>query len=344
MELSFSTEKAKTGRALLDTVTPPNCIRSVDFAYKSGNNTVVERLMLEFTKNDKFKITVLRYNVPRAPRPIIKMSHKTFDDNWKATQAFEELESGFEHNIIEYTKIGRSQTPIVSLFKSGFYTHRFTGTNNIKELPTGNCVSQKVTGGIHSYLKISEHGEIALHEINHLNASLDEQNIITANLRCYADMLVKEKGFRSALIEGFASDKGFEIVDVAYIGNTDLRALPLEERLEQIPALLGDYASKYGVSFSGPCATENPGANYIIVRDRASGFSATSRTINTNYLVSRLNILSLDVIENNNGTVQCYYSDNESLSYSFKYLSQDMYLALESYFLSESTIGSPILF
>ena len=348
MEHPFSRIKAKKGRVLLEAVTPPNCIKKVDFTKRFGNNTVVHRLILEQTRRIHFKIRVFKYNEPHSPRPVIMMSHKTFDTEWMAMEKFNEFIGGYEHGQEEWERIGGATTPIVNLFDDGLYIHRFSSVQAKDFKQDEDRINQFVDGGIHCYLKINEFGDVGLHEINHVADAIENKNIITPAIKCYADELLKEKHFRGALIEGFATKDKFTVIDAAFIGTTDMRDKPLSERLNLIPELLGNYAEKYNIIFSCPSKTGNVSiktiAGYMISRDKKNGFSATSPKLFTNEVVTKSNIIHLDAIENKSGTVLCYYHEHEELTYDFNYLSETVRIALESYFLSESPNNPAIIF
>lgn len=340
---TFSTIKAGRGILALEAITPPNTLRRADFATRMGNNTVVHRLIIVQDRDGEFLLKEFKYNVPRSHQPIIKMTYKKLQYDFQAAAKFDEVSNILTEN--NFTRISHRTFELVELFSEPFYKHRIIGNKRRHFKPTSEDVIQSVNGGIHCFLKINQYGDIALHEINHVNEKMQNKNIVSPYIKCFADSLIAMTGFRGALIEGFATKEAFEIIDVGYIGDTDMRHLSLDERLALIPSLIGENPEKYGVSFSCPATTYEKlsNAEYLVSRKNYAGFSLTSNKPFNTCVYSSANVIELEAIECIKGTIHCNYLENDDLTYDFEYLTDNHIVSLENYTLSETSINSPII-
>jgi hypothetical protein len=341
---AFSTIKAKKGVLALEAITPPNAIKRADYTARVGNNTVVHRVFIELCRDGRYLVREFKYNLPRSTQPIVKMSYKTFKYDFQAVEKFNEVCEFL--SISDYHCISSKSTPIVNLFENSFYKNRISGVNISKYKKVYEDVVQVLSGGIHCYLKINHFGDIALHEINHINEPIDSKSIITPYIKCFADSLIAQKDFRGAIIEGFATKDAFDIIDAGFIGTQDLRQMSLLDRLSIIPNLIGDNPSKYGVSFLRPVTTVKlkSAIGYLLVRSNSNSFSLTNDQGFTHCIYSLVNVIELEAIELIKGNIHCYYTDNENLTYNFAYINDAHTVSMESYTLSESPNYLPIIF
>lgn len=346
MDRVLSKKKIAAGRKALGMTTPPNTRLFSDFAFKINNNTVVHRLFVIELKTGKFELKEFKYNLPRASQPILKTTLTERDSYDDAVKAYEDKKS----ELVDYgfSLVAQEELQLTTAFDSGFYVNRFEGAVFSELAIKKDYIYQTIKGGIHCYLKINQYGEIALHEINHANESINSHCVITPYIKCFADTLITRENFKGAIIEGFATETTFDIIDAGFIDDIDLSSFTLEKRLEVLSAYIGDNFTKYGVSLcrpvNGPKSAIVRDELYVVERLESADFSLFSENNKPKCIFSKNNILELEPIANNKGTVRCQYVSNQHLSYTFNYLCKKAKLGFEYYCVSDMGRNPTLIF
>ena len=346
MKEEFSTKKVAAGRQALDEATPPNAFICTDFAYKINNSSVVHRLMIVELKSGDFQLKEFIYNLPRASQLIVKSSYRNVCSKDEAISQFNN--KAIELKEFGYRVVGHKEVELARIFENGFFINRFDYASLSQYTPKSNLIYQPISGGIHCFLKINQYGEIALHEINHANEVIAERCLITPYVKCFADVLLKHEHFRGALIEGFATENNFTIIDAGYLIDKDFSNTSLAERLSALEQVIGKKHERLGVYFSSPCKISKHEAkhlgHYVIERGYDTQFSLYDACARGRKVYTSHNVLALQPVDNLNGTVHCQYIDNEDLTYDFSYLSSQTHLAMETYYVSEMANGPTLIF
>lgn len=236
----------------------PSIIKFVELEKRGSLFHKLNRVTMRMTPDSRYEVGVIFHENKLEMGGCEYKVSNVYDERYFAEEKFEQLttideQNGFECSMefdakhIDVCSHSMSLAAIdIEMGMSFFALHQHESSS---------YMSQPVTGGLHVVIKIDGYGNIAIHDKNNLHYNVSSNNLVTGKAKLYLQKIMRQDGFRGALMEGFYDGDVLQITDASYLHNKALFSIPLERRWKYINHILAPFEQKDGCHYVYPKTT-----------------------------------------------------------------------------------------
>jgi hypothetical protein len=294
----LSVIKIKKSNIALDKQTPPNSIFYYDMGEVLNQRTVVRRYLTTKEKDNSFLVVEFIYNMPDAPKEIIKVVHGKFHSIDGAYELISHMVSAIEINGGALLRTKQYEFKEFSLSLVSGAKPSLAHINNISKIERNAFSLQPVKSGLRVFIKCTEYGDISMTESADINSKSKSSNLITPIVQDWVEGLMSMKDAKGVLVEAFIDGDDLVIVDACLLGQHDLIELPWENRQQFLSTCSNMFNDQ--VRFAGTILENNENiinlGQFVVCKKFDSLFPALTKA-NDTIILSPFEIKDLILVD-----------------------------------------------